>query len=114
MTEQQADPHPADAQHQDQPGQQDQPRADPANSPRRPPRASTGSTSIPGPYGPPPYRRLTRTRWDAPISGVCGGLARYFGVDPTLIRVLTVIGVVVTFPVGLIAYVVAWAVIPKE
>ncbi len=62
----------------------------------------------------PPYRRLTRTTWDAPISGVCGGLARYMGVDPTLVRVLAVIAAVLTFPAALIAYAVMWAVIPKE
>lgn len=62
----------------------------------------------------PPYKRLTRTSWDAPVSGVCGGIARYFGVDPTLIRVLAVIAMVVTFPVGPIVYLVLWAVIPKE
>lgn len=63
---------------------------------------------------PPPYRRLTRTTWDAPVSGVCGGIARYLGVDPTLIRVLAVIAMVFTFPVGPIVYAVLWAVIPKE
>jgi phage shock protein C len=62
---------------------------------------------------PPPYRRLTRT-WHAPISGVCGGIARYFGVDPTLVRVLAVVTACFTFPVGLIAYAVLWAVIPRE
>jgi phage shock protein C len=61
-----------------------------------------------------PYKRLTRPRWDAPISGVCGGIARYLGVDPTLVRVLAVIGAVVTFPLGLVGYAVMWAVIPKE
>ena len=72
------------------------------------------------PYQPPPpppqpaYSRLTRTSWDSPISGVCGGVARYFGIDPTLVRVLAVITIVVTFPVGLIVYGVMWAVIPKE
>lgn len=101
MTEQQADPHAAGAHQPGGPGQQ-------------PPPPSQGQYGQhQGAYA-PPYRRLTRTSWDAPISGVCGGLARYFGVDPTLIRVLTVIGVVVTFPVGLVAYAVAWAVIPKE
>jgi phage shock protein C len=63
---------------------------------------------------PPPPRRLTRTSWDAPISGVCGGVARYLGVDPTLIRVLTAIAMVVAFPAAPIAYAVAWAVMPKE
>ena len=62
----------------------------------------------------PPFKRLTRTSWDAPVSGVCGGVARYLGVDPTLVRVLAVIAMVVTFPAGLIAYAVMWAVMPKE
>ena len=67
----------------------------------------------PPPTG-PSYRRLVRTTWDAPISGVCGGLARYLGVDPTLVRVLAVVAGVLTFPVGVIAYLVAWAVIPRR
>jgi phage shock protein PspC (stress-responsive transcriptional regulator) len=81
------------------------------------PNPQQGQPNPPQPNPPqqtPPYKRLTRTSWDAPISGVCGGLARYFGVDPTLIRVLAVIGAVVTFPAGVIAYAVAWAVMPKE
>jgi phage shock protein C len=71
-----------------------------------------------GPYqqGPAPaaYRRLTRTSWDSPISGVCGGLAWYAGVDPTLVRVLAVVAAFFTFPIGPIVYLVLWAVIPKE
>ena len=67
-----------------------------------------------GAYPPPTYRRLTRTSWDAPISGVCGGLARYFGLDPTLVRVLAVLLAVFTFPAAIIAYIIAWAVVPKE
>jgi len=67
-----------------------------------------------GQYHYPPYRRLTRTSWDAPISGVCGGLARYFGVDATLVRVLAVLLAIFTFPAAIIAYIVAWAVVPKE
>ena len=62
----------------------------------------------------PPFKRLTRTSWDAPISGVCGGVARYLGVDPTLVRVLAAIAMVVTFPAGPIVYAVMWAVMPKE
>ena len=61
-----------------------------------------------------PYKRLTRTSWDAPVSGVCGGVARYLGVDATLVRVLAAITMVVTFPVGPIVYAVMWAVMPKE
>jgi len=69
------------------------------------------------PYQPaaqPGFKRLTRTSWDGPVSGVCGGVARYLGVDPTLVRVLAAVTMVVTFPVGVIVYAVMWAVIPKE
>jgi phage shock protein PspC (stress-responsive transcriptional regulator) len=62
----------------------------------------------------PPFRRLTRTAWDAPVSGVCGGVARYLGVDPTLVRVLAAVAMVVTLPAGPIVYAVMWAVMPKE
>lgn len=68
----------------------------------------------PPPPPQPPYKRLTRTSWDSPVSGVCGGVARYLGLDPTLVRVLAAITIVVTFPVGLIVYAVMWAVMPKE
>lgn len=66
---------------------------------------------------PPPaagYRRLTRSRTDAPVSGVCGGLAQYLGVDPTLVRILVGLAMLVAFPVAEIVYVVMWAVVPKE
>jgi phage shock protein PspC (stress-responsive transcriptional regulator) len=45
---------------------------------------------------------------------VCGGIARYLGVDPTVVRVLAAVLMVVTFPAGPIAYAVAWAVMPRE
>lgn len=66
----------------------------------------------------PTYRRLTRTSRSSPnsrpISGVCGGLASYLGVDPTLVRVLAVLAAFFTFPIGPIVYLVLWAVIPQE
>ena len=81
----------------------------------------TATQTQPPPYQPPyqppaqpAFKRLTRTSWDAPVSGVCGGVARYLGVDPTLVRVLAAVTMVVTFPVGVIAYAVMWAVMPKE
>lgn len=61
-----------------------------------------------------PYRRLTRSSWDSKVSGVCGGVAQYLGVDPTLVRVLAAIAMVVTFPAGPILYAVMWAVMPRE
>lgn len=62
----------------------------------------------------PPYRRLTRSSSDSRVSGVCGGVAHYLGVDPTLVRVLAAIAMIVTFPAGPLVYAVMWAVVPKE
>lgn len=73
------------------------------------------STPQPQPsYSPPGYRRLTRSRTDAPISGVCGGLAQYLNLDPTLVRVLVAVAMVLAFPVAEIVYIVMWAVVPQE
>ena len=58
------------------------------------------------------YRRLVRSQ-DSMISGVCGGVADYLGVDPTVIRIITLVAAVFTFPVGPLAYLACWAVIPK-
>ncbi len=57
-------------------------------------------------------RRLTRSRRDRKISGVCGGIAEYMNVDPTLIRLLAVISFFCG--AGLLAYIVAWIIIPNE
>lgn len=59
----------------------------------------------------PAYRRLVRT--DGPVAGVCGGLGDYLGVDPTVVRVLAVLGMVLTFPLGPLVYLVLWAVVPR-
>lgn len=58
-------------------------------------------------------KRLTRAA-GGPISGVSGGLAAYVGIDPTIVRVLVALAAIFTFPVGPIAYVVLWAIIPKR
>lgn len=61
----------------------------------------------------PGGKRLTRAA-GGPISGVSGGLAAYVGIDPTLVRVVVALAAIFTFPVGPIAYVVLWAIIPKR
>jgi phage shock protein C len=60
-------------------------------------------------------RRLTRSEADRKIAGVCGGLAEFFGVDATAIRLLWVLLSVICGAVigGVIAYLVAWLIIPK-
>jgi phage shock protein PspC (stress-responsive transcriptional regulator) len=58
-------------------------------------------------------KRLTRPRNDRWIAGVCSGVARYFGLDPTLIRVLWVLFVCLGGS-GILAYVICWIVMPNE
>ena len=60
-------------------------------------------------------RRLTRSRDDVIIAGVCGGIAEFLGWDPTLVRVLYVVGSIVSvgFP-GTIVYLILWLVMPRE
>lgn len=65
----------------------------------------------PPPVGTP--LRLTRPRDDRVIAGVCGGIGRYFGVDPVLVRVAAVVFVLLA-GTGLLAYLIAWIVIPEE
>lgn len=59
-----------------------------------------------------PYKRLYRSRENRMLSGLCGGVAEYFNVDPTLVRVILV---ALTFAggAGLVAYVVGWAIVPE-
>jgi len=59
-------------------------------------------------------RRLTRNTDDAMLGGVCAGLADYLGLDVTLVRLLTVVGVVLGFGSVAVAYVVAWLLMPKS
>lgn len=60
-------------------------------------------------------RRLTRSATDHKIAGVCGGIAEYFGVDSTAIRALWLILSIFPGAVfgGILAYVVAWLVMPS-
>lgn len=58
-------------------------------------------------------KRLTRTENNKMICGVCAGISKYFGIDPTLIRLGFV--VLTCFSgVGLLAYLIAAFIIPKE
>ena len=52
-------------------------------------------------------------RKDKKIFGVCGGLGAYFGIDPTLIRVLFVIAVL-GFGSGILIYIILALVMPEE
>lgn len=57
--------------------------------------------------------RLTRSR-DAMVGGVAGGVARWINADPALVRIAWTLLVPLTGGVALLAYIVAWVVVPEE
>ncbi|HUF64936.1 MAG TPA: PspC domain-containing protein [Gemmatimonadaceae bacterium] len=62
-----------------------------------------------------PRKELRRSRSESVIAGVLGGIARYFGWDPTVVRVAYVVGSVLSaaFP-GTIVYIILWIIMPLE
>ena len=58
-------------------------------------------------------KKLYRSRTDRKISGVCGGLAKYFDIDPVIVRVIAIASIFVT-GVSIIAYIVMALVVPLE
>ena len=57
-------------------------------------------------------KKLTRSRDDKWVGGVCGGIATYTGLDANLIRLLVAVGTVLGFGSLIVAYVVAWILMP--
>jgi len=47
------------------------------------------------------------------IGGVCGGLAKYFNIDPVIVRVIAVVAALMALW-GLLAYIILWIVVPEE
>ena len=58
-------------------------------------------------------KRLYRSGRDKILGGVCGGIAEYLEVDPVLIRLIWVIGVL-AWTAGIWAYIIAWIIIPRN
>jgi phage shock protein C len=86
-----------------EPGRPPGEHAEPAASPPPPPP----------PGGPQAERLLRRSSDDKVLAGVCGGLGRHLGVDPVLLRIAAVV-LALANGLGVIAYVIAWIVIPEE
>jgi phage shock protein C len=57
---------------------------------------------------------LIRRRKGRMVAGICAGIAEYFGLDVTLVRVIVVAIAIVTGGAGVLAYLAAWAIIPEE
>ncbi|MCE1198635.1 MAG: PspC domain-containing protein [Marinilabiliales bacterium] len=62
------------------------------------------------PYAP---KRLKRSVRDKMIGGVCGGLANYFDVDATLIRLAFAFAAIFA-GTGVLAYLIMWIIIPQQ
>jgi phage shock protein C len=58
-------------------------------------------------------QRLYRSKTNSMIGGVCGGLGAYFGIDPTLVRLIFVL-MAVFGGGGVLIYLILWIVIPLE
>ena len=58
-------------------------------------------------------RRYRTEGRDATICGVCGGIAEYFGIDPTLVRVATAI-LIFAGGLSLWVYIIAAFIVPKK
>jgi phage shock protein PspC (stress-responsive transcriptional regulator) len=80
------------------------PTPDPADAPTTEARSA--------PQEPAP-RRLLRARDDRVIAGVCGGIARYFRIDPLIVRIAAV-ALLFAGGFSLIAYLAAWVLVPSE
>lgn len=74
--------------------------------------SSTDSTKTATPNS-IPYRRLVRLRTDRMIGGVCSGLASYFNLDVTLVRVIALVAALCG-TAGIWAYLILWICVPQE
>lgn len=58
-------------------------------------------------------KKLTRSLADAKLAGVCSGIAKYFNLDPTIVRIIWLV-LVIACGIGVLAYLICWLVMPKE
>jgi phage shock protein PspC (stress-responsive transcriptional regulator) len=63
-------------------------------------------------FQPDAPKRLKRSN-DKMIAGVCGGLANYFDIDPSLVRLAFAL-VAIFAGTGILAYLIMWIIVPKE
>ena len=60
-------------------------------------------------------KRLYRSRDESRLAGVCGGLGTYMDLDPVFVRVIWVVGTCITgFIPGIVAYLLAWIIMPEQ
>jgi phage shock protein C len=59
-------------------------------------------------------KRLYRSNKNKVLAGVCGGIGEYLEVDPVIIRLLWILFSVLSMGAGILAYLLAWLIIPLE
>ena len=60
------------------------------------------------------YKALTRSSTNTMLAGVCAGLGDYLNIDPTVVRLLFVLGFFLTGPAIFLAYLIMAVVVPQE
>jgi Putative stress-responsive transcriptional regulator len=58
-------------------------------------------------------RKLYLSDTNKKLGGVCGGIGEYFGIDPTIVRLLWFLSIFLS-GAGILAYIVAWIVMPRQ
>lgn len=59
-------------------------------------------------------KRLYRSKKNRMLAGVCGGLAEYFNVDPTIVRLIAVLLLLPGGVPGLVPYLILWLIVPEN
>jgi len=59
-------------------------------------------------------KKLYRSSKDKKVAGVCAGLAEYFNIDPTIVRVIFVLLLLPGGLPGILPYVLLWVIVPVE
>ena len=59
-------------------------------------------------------KKLYRSSKSREIGGVCGGMAEYFNIDPTIVRLVWIILLFISLGTAILAYIIAWIIIPRK
>ena len=59
-------------------------------------------------------KKLYRSKKERMIGGVCGGIGEFLEIDPTVVRVIWAFLTILSIGVGIIAYILAWIIIPEK
>lgn len=67
---------------------------------------------VPPPPGYAPQKRLVRSTNDRKVAGICAGVADYFDMDPTIVRVVWLLATLIPGP-NVLVYIVMWIAVPE-